>query len=204
MQKKYLFTSLVILFIVFVGSSVKADTFTQTIDFTNNTNPYWNSYDSTSYGKFIAEDYEVSGPDYDNDPFTYYHNINDLIDFGAGDTLDSADLVLYFKDVDRTGNSLSEYVRLSFDDGSWINLGETNTGETSDYDVTTILLDGILKVEIDLYSNSYNHEDIYLQYSTLSVAYTPECVVNPVPVPGAILLGIFGMGVSGLKLRKFA
>lgn len=28
--------------------------------------------------------------------------------------------------------------------------------------------------------------------------------VNPVPVPGAILLGLLGMGAAGLKLRRFA
>ncbi len=38
-------------------------------------------------------------------------------------------------------------------------------------------------------------------HAETTIAFIPE---NPVPVPGAILLGLLGMGATGLKLRRFA
>lgn len=46
----------------------------------------------------------------------------------------------------------------------------------------------------DGYAMNYDYEDLVVMVSEL----------NPVPVPAAVLLGILGMGVAGLKLRKYA
>lgn len=41
-------------------------------------------------------------------------------------------------------------------------------------------------------------------YSYPSASDTAYLSASPVPVPGALLLGLLGLGVTGLKLRKFA
>jgi len=91
------------------------------------------------------------------------------------------------------------WVRL--DNGSWEYVDEVDNDSYVIGSLTLDMLndDGILGV--DVYVNNYSHEgyaDITLTQSALVGEFTP------VPVPGAILLGILGLSAAGVKLRKFA
>jgi hypothetical protein len=69
------------------------------------------------------------------------------------------------------------------------------------FDPVTKLDDGELVVTITSKGwNSTNNRDFYFDKAVLTV----NTEVNPVPVPGAVLLGILGLSAAGVKLRKFA
>lgn len=57
---------------------------------------------------------------------------------------------------------------------------------------------------------SWGYENIQLQYPYFSMSFTDvgegnyEVEMTPVPVPGAVLLGMLGLSVAGVKLRKYA
>ena len=48
------------------------------------------------------------------------------------------------------------------------------------------------------------HVDLYTEYNNAIKFAPPSHDLQHVPVPGAVLLGILGLGVAGVKLRKFA
>jgi len=52
----------------------------------------------------------------------------------------------------------------------------------------------MIAFEDTLGGGDYDHNDFVFMVES----------INPVPVPGAILLGLLGMSAAGLKLRKFA
>jgi hypothetical protein len=194
-----------------IAGMAQADLYTQTIDFRTTTTGYWNGmWDSATYGKYIAEDARkrVSGVWYnlDNDPFDYQHNIAGVL--GAGDTLNGATVSLYFIDDETdSGNANSnskETVRLTFEAGNVVSLGETDSGSQGPYNVLASLTDRILNVSVELVGGS-DEEDIFLKMSTLCLDYTPYVPpVTPTPVPAAFLLGALGLGTAGIKLRRFA
>lgn len=92
-----------------------------------------------------------------------------------------------------------EWLKLGFDGGSLVKVGEQ---DATTYDVTIDLLasindDGILGVEIGVW-NPLGNADISLVSSVLVGDF------EVVPVPGAVLLGMIGLSVTGLRLRKLA
>ncbi len=205
MMRKLLLVSVLALSIT---GMAQADLYTQTIDFTSSTNSNWNAtWDSSTDGKYIAEDaWKITWSGWqhlDNDPFDYQHNVVGVL--GASDTLNGATVSLYF--VDDEGDSGSsnrkEDVRLAFDNGSWTNLNEVDSGSQGPYNVLANLADGLLNVRIELVGSG-DAEDIFLKTSTLSLDYTPYQEPTPVPVPAAFLIGMLGLGTAGVKLRRFA
>ena len=211
MMRKLLLVS--VLAVALTGVA-QADLYEQTIDFRTTTTGYWDAtWDSSTSGKYITEHASQWVGDHwwnmheitlDNDPFDYQHNIAGVL--GAGDTLNGATVSLYFIDDEGdSGNSnKKEEVRLRFDNGSWVNLDEVDSGSEGPYNVLTSLADGILNVRVDL-CGSGDKEDIFLKMSTLCLDYTPYVPpVTPTPVPAAFLLVALGLGTAGIKLRRFA
>jgi len=142
--------------------------------------------------------------------YTYSHDLASAVPplTIPGDTVTSATLKLTFDDEDDgywyKGKWYSwdwpvEYAWVELDDtGTW-GWTEVNDG-TYPIPVNIAWLNdnGILKVEVTVDNWNSSYADVYLTKSELCGEFTP------VPVPGAILLGILGLSVAGLKLRKFA
>ena len=203
MDRKNLIVSIAAALVAVMGSPVSADltyTFTDTIDFTSQdlqVNPYWSTGDSPGNGKMILE-----GQD-----FSYEHNINDLVDFAAGDLVTDADLTLDFHDDDPADqiklkkgiivDNEEEWVRVGFDGSSWVDIaGEVDTGLYSlVVDIGWLNDGGVLGVTVGVWNNPLRTGDVYLRSSTLSGTAV-------VPIPAAVLLGILGLGAAGWKLRK--
>ena len=158
----------------------------------------------------------------------YSHDLNagpDGLDIPTSNTVTSATLEMGFIDDedDTSGDGYycwifwiddpwdnTESVRLGLDGGSLVEIGEMDT-EAYDTIIEIGVLndDGILDVEIAVH-NPLGTGDIRLDYSVLSGAYAavsaaaPPPTGDPIPVPGAFLLGMLGLSAAGIKLRKHA
>jgi hypothetical protein len=101
-------------------------------------------------------------------------------------------------------------------------------GSVDTYNTFEFLLDGVVVKSFDgeiitvagpangnqaapysnLYVNFYNLPDFdAVRFISTSYAFEFDNLavgLNPVPVPGAVLLGILGLGIAGMKLRRFA
>jgi hypothetical protein len=147
-------------------------------------------------------------------PFAYEHNIlyaTPPVHVLAGDRVANAELTLSFGDDDPgdlveklISNGLTildetESVLYGFDGWGWRHLAQGQEIDTGSFSllVNASLLndDGILGVRIKVY-NSNGTGDVYLTSSTLTGEF--------VPVPAAVVLGMLGLGVAGLRLRRFA
>lgn len=78
-----------------------------------------------------------------------------------------------------------------------IDLGGVHSALSSSINLDTL---GLTEGDI------YNFDLFFAERHTTESNFTATTNIElaPVPVPGAILLGILGLGVSGIKLRKFA
>lgn len=199
----------VVVLVAIMAGTVSANMFTQTISFNNLSNPYWAVGDSSTDGKLILQ----------AAPFSYVHDILYAVppvDVPGGDVVTSATLSLVFFDEDKQdrvhmqGNQNSwkdeeEYVKLAFDGNVWVNLGEVDSGSYNPQDYGLIVDlgwlndDGVMHVTVNVWNNNLANGNIYLTSSTLTGDFT----VAPVPVPGAILLGMLGLGYAGRRLRRF-
>jgi len=57
-------------------------------------------------------------------------------------------------------------------------------------------------VQTDLGLLIFNDDGSMFDYSTWDIPTTFEAIVNPVPVPGAVVLGALGLGVAGRLCRR--
>lgn len=141
-------------------------------------------------------------------PLSYTHDLNQKVDFAAGDKVVEAYLELDFTN-DASDDYGSEFFGLikwdfrenasyAYDGSGWIAIGEVDNG---DYDlvldVDWLNDDGMLDVTVGV-SNPLGTATAWLDHSRLYG--TAEAV--PVPVPAAGMLAMLGMSVAGVKLRK--
>ncbi|MBN1142095.1 MAG: PEP-CTERM sorting domain-containing protein [Deltaproteobacteria bacterium] len=141
-----------------------------------------------------------------NNPLEYTHDINDSVDFAAGDYVTEAWLELDFTNdlLDGNGKFIfrydnREYASYAYDGQSWISIGEVDNGQ---YDlilnVDWLNDNGLLDVVIAV-SNPLGTATAWLDHSRLYG--TAETA--PVPEPATMLL--LGVGLVGLAgYRRFA
>ena len=145
------------------------------------------------------------------------------------DIITSANLVLSFDDdpwirrgKERLPYDLAlEWAWVNIEDGlggtsDWMLIGEPLGVPTLPFAINPVWLnsDGLLKVDVTIddtplndlpfggFLDRFNGADAYWVESELSGTYVPSG--TQVPVPGAVLLGMLGLSVAGLKLRKHA
>ena len=147
-------------------------------------------------------------------PFSYEHNVlyaTPPLEVPRVYEVLEAELALSFLDDDpadiietlATGKIITdqtESIRYGLDASGWAKI---DAGQDVDTALYTVVVDarflndnGILGVKIGVY-NGNGTGDVYLTSSTLSGIATT-------PVPAAVLLGMLGLGVAGLKLRRYA
>jgi hypothetical protein len=115
------------------------------------------------------------------------------VNLAIGDVVNSATLRLGFYDLP----GVTEYTATSIAGGDW---QLTGTDLTPDFDINVdwFTADGKLGVRIAVTTTGYYGapQGVKLDYSHLTGEFTP------VPVPGAVLLGVLGLGAAGMRLRK--
>ena len=215
MNKKHLMAGLTIALVLLSGSAF-ADMYPRTVI---DTITYWNGLGQAwEDGDLVkTENLDIL----EGFPCTYTHDLNQEVSYGNGEYVSDAFLELDFTNfkndtftyqvkifgipVTYTGYEedwgLEDYVTVAFlEDGSIVNLeevdDETDIQSIMDLNVGIINDDGMLDVTVSVANHACGPALISLQSSTL------EATV--VPVPGAVLLGMLGLGAAGVRLRKHA
>ena len=141
-----------------------------------------------------------------NNPLEYTHDLNDDVDFLAGDEVIEATLELDFTNAD-LGDLGDSYYKTYWDSREYATVyleynpssqmyEEVDDGQYDiALDISWLNDDGFLDVKIQV-SNPLGTGNVSLDHSRLYG--TAQCV----PVPGAVLLGILGLGAAGARLRK--
>ena len=174
--------------------------------------------DGTIYGSvYIDQQYSIL-PNYVGSSFSYTHDINDEVNFAAGDLVTEANLELDFVNMEGVtgleGDSYGstyffgwhyydsrEYVQYTYDSGisSWVEIDTDNDIQTALLTIDWLNSDGLLDVTINLW-NTAGTADIGLDHSKLYG--TAETA--PVPEPATILLmGIGLLGMVGIGRKRF-
>jgi hypothetical protein len=157
-----------------------------------------------------------------NSPLSYSHDINDSVDFGAGDLVTSATLELDFTNdlTDDNGSYVQptfwgpiifrwdyrEYSRAAYDGQNWF-IGEVGNGQYDlVLDVDWLNDDGFLDVTVRVW-NPLGTATAWLDHSRLYGTAATNANGNgtaPVPEPSTILLmGVGLLGLVAVGRRKF-
>ena len=136
---------------------------------------------------------------------------------------------LFFDDIRNWNNEKNE-LYISLLDGNGLSDGVTSYGDSDDGFVDNlsgssgyvplITLSGLTTSPVDITidfpsSHVTTLNDYFLADGNFAIGLDPDChyynngialtlKTAPVPVPGAVLLGMLGLGVAGIKLRKHA
>ncbi len=155
-------------------------------------------------------------------PFTYTHDLNDAVDFAAGDTVSEAWLELDFTNdlTDDHGSRQTifglvkwdyrEYMRLAYDGNGFVALPAALEVDNGQYPfeigIDWLNDDGRLDVAIDIYNQLDGCTPVngaqaaaWLDHSRL---YGTAVAPMPVPVPGALMLALIGVATTSLRLRR--
>jgi hypothetical protein len=138
-------------------------------------------------------------------PLSYTHDLTDDVDFAAGHEVTEAWLELDFTNdlTDDHGSKLyglikwdfREFARVAYDGSAWVDLGEVDDGQYDlMLDIDWLNDNGELDVTIEV-GNPLCTATAWLDHSRV---YGTAVV----PVPGAVLLGVLGLGAAGIRLRK--
>ena len=205
-MKKFFFVlcGIVLVFAVAGNAGATSYSFEDMID-------YWN-FDGSVYG----EDWSFSHPSdavfiSECDPLSYTHDLNDDVDFGAGDVVTSAYLEFDFTNdsSDKHGSFLifqwdhREYASYVIDEEGVVH----NLGEVDDENITGLVVDldwlnddGKLDVTVRV-SNELGTATAWLDHSRL---YGDAETASPVPEPTTMLLFGFGLlGLVGFSRKRF-
>lgn len=145
----------------------------------------------------------------------------------SGETITGASL--FFDDI-RNWNNAKNELYVSLLDGNGLSNGVTSFGDYDDGFVDGLLgfsgyvplvtLSGFTTTPVDITidftsSHTATLNNYFMANGCFAIGFDPDChfydngialtlETTPVPVPGAVLLGMLGLGVAGIKLRKHA
>lgn len=188
-----------LLSVVLIGSS-SAYTFEDKIDFWNLSG---SQYGADQVGAHPFDAVLIT----DSNPLVYTHDINDSVDFDAGDYVTDAWLELDFtNDLTDTHGSMCwgrikwdkrEMAQYGFDGNSWISIGEVdNSAYEMLVDIDWLNDDGFLDVSLNI-TNPRGTATAWLDHSVLSGN------AAPVPEPATLLLlGVGMLGLAGVSRKK--
>lgn len=140
-------------------------------------------------------------------PLDYTHDLTDDVDFDAGHKVTEAWLELDFTNDWIDGYYTKEFAKVAAwnpDTSTWDTFWDVGEVDNDQYSlvletdlITDINTDRVLGVQISITNKKAGPGTAWLDHSRL---YGTAVV----PVPGAVLLGVLGLGAAGLRLRKRA
>ncbi len=143
-------------------------------------------------------------PIVENFPLKYNHNINDSVNFGAGDKVAEATLELDFTNdlldtICFLPHLFEEHIYYAFDGSGWSYLDEVDNGQYDiGIDIALLNVDGLLNVELAVTNFSCGWADAWLDHSKLYGMAETAGVPEPSPM---LFLGLVLIGLSSFRRK---